>query len=652
MQNTSRAHSFRFSIVLALLVSACVAALAFTPATATAKEYSMPHVDINMNVTNSGDLHFVEQRQFSFDGSFTCVWWTLGKLPQNASVKINGVSLQQGDSSDVASQEAHAIEGVPCQTEWRSAGGPGGEAYSWDEAERTLYVFFRASYEDIIATIDYTIVNGISAYDDMGELYWKYVTEGWAVDSDDVTATVTLPVPEGETVVGGENVRAWGHGPANGTVHFQDDGSIVYKVDRVRAGDWVEARVLFPVEWLTKLSDSAKELHAGSTILDSALADEEKWANEANAERMMAQLYIGFWCVLSVLLVIWAIVMFFRWGKELKPRFTDTYWRDVPDKDLSPAVIGRVMNFNQENSSQFTATLMNLSAKGVLRIDKGSYLNKRGKPVEDYYLTLMPEALDLVEIDELERKAINLIFGDIARGENQLWMKSIELYGKDHPEKLADKMKSWQGKLTREVENAHLFEEKSDSLQGTMFFIAIAYIVVGLAIWMFNDNLIQMLPILPASIILFAISHFMSRRTTRGAEVAAKSNALKKWLKEFTRLDERPPTDVKVWGQFMVYAYLFGVAEEALKNMRMSVPAYRDMDDRTFYSTMPYYYWYSPGFGRHDAIAASVFDATLSNTINTAVAAVSEAASGGGGGGGFSGGGGGGFGGGGGGGAR
>ena len=651
MQNTSRAHQVSFAFAAACVLAVLLSAMALIlPASAQAKDYWVSNVDITADVTNAGNLDVVEHRQFDFDGSFTCVWWDFGNLPSGAHIQVNGVSLRQGDSSDVASAKAHAIDEVEFQTPWRDAGGPGGEAWSWDEARNTLYVFFKASDESMIASIDYTVVDAIAAYDDMGELYWKYVTDGWAVDAQDVDLTVTLPVPAGETVEPTENAFAWGHGPLNGSVHFNDQGAVVYKVDRVSAGTYAEARVLFPVAWLTNLSDSAKQRNAGTEILPSVLADEQAWADQANSERWLARAYIIFWCVLSLGLIIWAFIMFFRYGKELRPQFTDKYWRDVPEKDLSPAVIGRLMKWNKEDSSQFTATLMGLSAKGVIRIDKGSYADKRGKTVEDYYLTLMPETLDLVEIDELERKAINLVFGDIAKGENQLWMKSIELYGKAHPEKLAKKMESWQGKLTSEVNKAGLFNDKSDSLQGTMFFIASGYFVLGLGVWFVTDNLIQLAPIVPACLVLLAVSHFMSQRTRRGAEVAAKAGALKNWLKDFTRLDERPPTDVKVWGQFLVYAFMFGIADQVIKDMRMHVPTFRGMDDDTFYSTMPYYYWYSTG--SHNAIAASIFDATVSNTISTAVAAISESSGGGGGGGGFSGGGGGGFGGGGGGGAR
>ncbi|MDO4400089.1 MAG: DUF2207 domain-containing protein [Coriobacteriia bacterium] len=647
MQNTSRAQhrDVLIGLVVSIVLVATMTLMAAAPVQAQAKEYEMSRVDINAQVTDAGNLNVQESRQFDFDGSFTCVWWNFDALPANATLRVNKVSYRQASSNEVQDAKAHEVGEVAFETPWRSAGGPGGEAWSWDELQDTLYAFFEASDESLVVTIDYTVVNAVTAYKDVGELYWKYLGDGWGEDSKNVTARISLPVPAGESVVPTENAYAWGHGPINGSVHFADDGTVNYSVDRVRSGQFAEARVCFPTEWLTNVDASLRAQHANEERLPSVLSEEQGWADSANAERTQSLIFLAVCFGVPALLIIWAIVMFFRYGKERKPRFADQYWRDVPDADLPPAVIGRLMEWNNEKPSQFTATLMGLSAKGVVRIDKGSYEGRRGKMVEDYYLTLLPEMLDLVEIDDLERKAINIVFGDIAKGENQLWMKSIELYGKNNPEAFASKMQSWQGKLTSEVNKAKLFEPKSDSLQGTMRLVAAGYFVLGIAGWWMTDNAWPLIPVIPTMLILFAIAHFMSKRTQRGADVAAKADSLKKWLKDFTRLEERPPTDVKVWGQFMVYAFLFGIADQVVKDMRMSVPAFRDMDDATFYTTMPYYYWYSSDLGHRNVIAASVFDATVSNTLNSAVAAVSEMADGGGGGGGFSSGGGGGFGG-------
>ena len=53
---------------------------------------------------------------------------------------------------------------------------------------------------------------------------------------------------------------------------------------------------------------------------------------------------------------------------------------------------------------------------------------------------------------------------------------------------------------------------------------------------------------------------------------------LKKFLKEFTLLDERGVDEVKLWKDYMVYATLFGIADQVIRDMKKVNPAYFDMD--------------------------------------------------------------------------
>lgn len=79
------------------------------------------------------------------------------------------------------------------------------------------------------------------------------------------------------------------------------------------------------------------------------------------------------------------------------------------------------------------------------------------------------------------------------------------------------------------------------------------------------SNFIPLIFMIPTAIALGVIGNYMPRRSVKGNELTAKSKALRNWLTDFSSLDERPPTDVKVWGEFMVYAYLFGVARQAIQ---------------------------------------------------------------------------------------
>lgn len=72
---------------------------------------------------------------------------------------------------------------------------------------------------------------------------------------------------------------------------------------------------------------------------------------------------------------------------------------------------------------------------------------------------------------------------------------------------------------------------------------------------------------------------------------------LKKFLQEFTLLDERGVDEVKLWKDYMVYATLFGIADQVIRDMKKVNPAYFEMDRvaaqmaddmtlHTIYSTM------------------------------------------------------------------
>jgi uncharacterized membrane protein YgcG len=53
---------------------------------------------------------------------------------------------------------------------------------------------------------------------------------------------------------------------------------------------------------------------------------------------------------------------------------------------------------------------------------------------------------------------------------------------------------------------------------------------------------------------------------------------LRKFLKEFTLLDERGVDEVKLWKDYMVYATLFGIADRVIKEMKKVNPEFFNMD--------------------------------------------------------------------------
>ena len=640
------------------LLVAAFALAALTPAAAQAKSYTVPEVDIDAEVLPSGDLHVVEKRHFSFDGSYSCVFWNFESSNVDKADRhgytVNSVKIAQYDAGDESSAKTQKLGSVPFQTKWRDSGGPGSDAWSYDKADTSLYVFFSAEDQDMTATIDYTVDQAAIAYEDVGEIYWKYIGSGWDVDSQNVTCTIHTPVPIGTKVQAGDNLRAWGHGPLDGTVNIASDGTVVYKVDKISSGQYGEARVVFPVEWLTKLSDTAKKNHGDELGLDTILEEESNWADAANAQRIASLVFIIVFIALSIALIAWTIVSFLRYGRELKPQFQEQYWRDVPDRGLHPAVVGRCWRFDGESTDDLTATLMHLSARGAIAINKGTYQKKgrfgKMKDVEGMYLTRIPAVADTLT-DELDTTAMSLVFDTVAGGRDSLWMSEIQTYAKEHAEQFTDKVKSWQGLLTARSLQAEIFEPKGPHRRTVMGIVAIVYGIIGVVACIATVNFIPLAAVIPTVLVMLVFARFMERRTRKGAELQARSKALRNWLRDFTRTDEQPPTGVKVWGEFMVYAYLLGIADQVIKQLKIIMPELFDEDAMAVggYSYMPFF-WYTGGMGSTTADPGfDIFDAAVQNSFDIVEAAQSAAegisSSGGGFGGGFSVGGGGGFGG-------
>ncbi len=649
------AHPLQFVIVLACICLLACIAIAATPGTAVAKSYTCPKVDITANASTDGTLNVVENRSFAFDGSYTAIWWNFENLPSNARIQINSVGVTRVNDDGTAKGPMVQLPSTSFVLSWRDSGGPAKDAFSFDSPKNTVYAFFKSNNEKVVVTLDYTVVNGIQAYKDVADVYWQYIGSQWAVDSDNVTMTLQLPVPQGTAVVAGDNVKAWGHGPLDGTVDINADGTVVYKNPKVRAGQFAEARVVFPTPWLTNLSTTDSRVHISENHLDTVLQQEQAWADQANRERWFALGFIALMALIAIAALAWAIRMFLKYGKEYDPDFTDEYWRDVPSPIDHPAVMARLWRWNKESSNDFTATMMHLSHIGAIQINKGSY-EKPGvfgsKMTDDYYLTRIPAVADTLT-NPIDVKAMDIMFDDIAGGADSLWFASIQKYGKDNPETFVAAMTSWQGRVEAETNKRDFFEVKGLKVQMQMVSAAIVLFVAAIILGFVLSNFFPLIFIIPVAIALFVIANYMPRRSREGNNLFAKSGALKKWLKDFSALDERPPTDVKVWGEFMIYAFIFGIAKEVIDALQLKVPELFAGDETSMgVGYVPWWFWYSSSYGASGGVVPSpvdMFQTAVSNTISTAQAASSAGSgnfsSGGGFGGGFSGGGGGGFGG-------
>lgn len=630
-------HLFaRFASVCALVALA----LLLLPAAAHADGYSMTQTYIGATVEADGSLTVVEGRQFDFDDDINGVYWD-----------INTGTNQQGGTAGVDVLSVEEDDAAFSRVDYANKGDSGVYTVEQSDGSVRIKVFSPHESDDsAIYYVSYTMTGAVMNWADTAELYWKFVGDGWSANSDDVEMEVYFADGAiGTPASKGDNFRAWGHGPLTGDVSIDaDEPMVTYTIPCVHEGEFAEARIAFPSDWVPGLSASSEER------MPTILSEEKTWAEEANARRARARMIANTLAAVSVVAAVTftgVIVVLKLRRRKPKPLFQDEYFRDVPSAD-HPAVLSALMSWNEVPDQAYIATLMKLTDDRVIKLEETTETKKKGllrreKEERTYRITVTDEAWKAAKKDGIDRDVLKVFFAGVKPdkdGVRSRTFSELEEYASERTESVGDKLEDYQNTVKGELADREYVA--SDGIVAMVFGlvlgILIAFIPVGSIF--FTDgaqaNIIAAIVSVPIVLVGIGVSRTFRRFTPEGAEVAARCKALKHWLEDFTRLKEAIPSDLILWNKLLVMGVALGVSKEVLRQLAEAVPAdLRNSDD--FYDNYPCYWWYYHHYGNESPLDS--FNDVYHETIRE-LASSSDSSSGGGGGG-FSGGGGGGAGG-------
>lgn len=627
----------RFASVCALVALA----LLLLPAAAHADGYSMTQTYISATVEADGSLTVVEGRQFDFDDDINGVFWEIntGTNQQGGTAGVDVLSVEEEDTAFNKVDSANKGDSGVYTVEQTSDG------------VRIKVFSPHESGDSAIYYVSYTMTGAVMNWADTAELYWKFVGDGWSADSDDVEMEVRFAnAAAGTAAVKGDNFRAWGHGPLTGDVSLDaDEPMVTYTIPCVHQGEFAEARIAFPSDWVPQLAASGEER------MSTILSEEKEWADEANARRAHARMIANALAVLSVVAAVaftGTIVMLKLRKRKPKPLFQDEYFRDVPSSD-HPAVLSALMSWNEVPDQAYIATLMKLTDDRVIKLEQATVtkakkgLLGREKEEQTYRVTVTDEAWKAAKKDGIDRDVLKVFFAGVKPdkdGVRSRTFSELEEYASERTTSVGDKLEDYQSTVKGKLEARELIASDGTValVAGLVLGIIIVFGILGSLFYTdFADaNVGAAMISIPVTIVGFVLSCTFRRYTSEGAEVAARCKALKHWLEDFTRLKEAVPSDLILWNKLLVMGVALGVSKEVLRQLAEAVPAdLRNSDD--FYDNYPCYWWYYHHYGNESPLDS--FNDVYHETIRE-LASSSDSSSGGSGGG-FSGGGGGGVGG-------
>ncbi|MGH2373514.1 MAG: DUF2207 family protein, partial [bacterium] len=428
-----------------------------------------------------------------------------------------------------------------------TSGEPGTFQVSMTPTQMEVKWHFRAEDERRTFTIRYRAEGVVTRYRDTAELYWRFVGTGREAPAAHVVIRARIPgAPK-------DALRAWGHGPPNGTVTLRA-GEVWLGVDDLPAGEFVEGRILFPARLVpgVRLADT--------DALPRILAEEARWAREANLERLTPWLNVAMFPVAIIgALTVW-FILYLRAGKEHRVALDAPYLREPPARYL-PAILGALLRWGRPSTIDFAATVLDLARRGHLTIRQET----NGRPVYRFIRAVT----SISELPQSEQQALELLFrwGSGYHGITDAEFRSAVL----HQSAAGDLFRGWQRAVETEAQGFGFFDEASRRQQGRLArvpgfailggVVLTLIAVIGLRIPLFTG--IVALPL--AGLILSGLRGPLARRTTEGATQLAEWRAFRRFLSDFSALQDVPPPAIAVWEIYLPYAVSLGVADRVIR---------------------------------------------------------------------------------------
>lgn len=491
--------------------------------------------------------------------------------------------------------------------------------------------------------IRYTVKDVIKKYNDCAELYWQIVGSDFEVSADSITGIIKLP----NKVSNKDELKVWGHTEyLNGEIYVTDLDTVEFKVNKYKSGNFVEIRIAMPTYVMSKLENTSN-----INKIDSIIEQETKWANEANARRDRRNKNFKL-LILATILVNTSIgIMFSKKIKKNKqflkknpnilPEQQLEYYRELPDKEETPLEAVFILKTGYKQSclpNVFSATILNFALKGYIRIEQ------EGKTIKIL--------LNKIKTDELtgdEKKVLGILRA--ASNNNELTMAELEKYIKNYPsklmnlnstfEKVSKTQASEKGKFdTNRFNKQIVYAEKNVGYIFLLIIIITASIfTIGYAYKNVQSMLITCTIISLAFFIVVTIINLIlnikittsfNGFTQKGINEQEQWKAFKKYMEDFSYLNEKEVPQLVLWEKYLVFATAFGIADKVLKQLKVKYPELNDPD--TIHSMILFNSMYN----------SNGFNTKFINSIKTSTSRMysSTYSSGSGGGGGFSGGGG------------
>ena len=482
-----------------------------------------------------------------------------------------------------------------------------------------IRMYYPASNEKVAFRISYTLEDVVILHNDVAELYWPFIGDGFVDNFNDVDIVVTMPGISKE-----QYLRVWAHGPLYGDVKMTSDGASIH-LDKLESGEVVDIRMLFDLSYITD-TNSLKKSGIDAFERINEIEKERKIAADALEEELLQKYHIVVVSsiILGITIIGSGIFIYFKYGKSPKANYYSKYNREFID-DYGVEVIDYLMN-RKITPNALSAAIMNLIYRKNISVKEVTSVKKKGK---DYEFTLD----NLSNLSESDLLLVAFLFDTVGKGkvnENNkqtFTTKDLKAYasGTKTCESFIKRYTAWKDAVLQAGEDEDFFvtSNKPKIIALVMLILSI-FLLIYIAHYQVDFWPSYVVIIL--SILLFIYAFAVYKRTLKGSEHYARWKAFKNFLNDFGSFELKELPEIILWERYLVYATIFGLADKVEKSMNVHIKELDLSQMGMDYSSMYFYLNFSPLL--HSSINNAVQSAYQTRSINYANTHSSRAGSG------------------------
>ena len=422
-----------------------------------------------------------------------------------------------------------------------------------------------SEYGDNTYAFSYDIDPVVKSYDDYDGFNFQFIND--SMSTFPTSINIIIHHADEEKVFNTDNTRIWAFG-FEGNAHIYEKYAQVYSSIPLIGSNYANVMMRFNKGLFTpniKVDGSFVSLIEERALEEStykaALNDE--WEAERKRQETLNKIFYAIFVAIFASSIIIPIVSSFRRRRTLKGFYKEVnYFRDIPNGGniAKTHALNKDFNIWKKKESNFLAALIvkMINDKNLIPVQETSY-GLFGKEKIDTNLKVGDEPTDPITKDLYD------IIVAAAGSDGILQEKELKAYAKKDPRALVS------------------FVDSIDSKGHTA---------------LNKDNCYNKI-----------YGRRLKDLTEKGQEELAEVYGLRKFLNEFTLINERGIKDTVIWENLLIYATLFGIADQVLKELKEVYPdQIAKIDDYTkvvYISNMYYDTLYMSSVRARNAINAA-----------------------------------------------